>query len=175
MKAYLLICYVGIEIRPYNKRAINEIRSLIDLSNKVDCGFTLLLKENNIDEILKKFESDSTAFMNDPLGKYEEQDEDKFEETNSYVYADDFVSVYIQFVSSLEFFDALKIYSDYFDNYNCEEEYMIPYKISYIDQIEILQKLQEQQTDVTRMNHIIVAKKVFQISLLKDFALAHRN
>ncbi len=137
------------------------------------------------------FTFDVPDFINDPFGiffedEFEDEGMDEFETImyeqkkldeidDDFEYGDDYMPLYVQFVSNQDLYKAFYDRTHGFDTYNCTEFIVLGYTLSMLDQMEILKKLQMPQNDADKMNNIIVAAGEKRKRLLKEFNNGHKN
>lgn len=192
MIGYLLVCFVDTEVVSHNKKKVDEIISFINRSNIIAHDFTFLFKNNDFNTSVFNFQCYIPEFLNDPLYIEDEEwdeDEDLNEvemliqqskseeeaEVPASPYEDDYISIFIQFVTSEELFKAFCDKSEKFDIYNCNEFYFYPYVISSLDQMEILRRIQRPQTDEDKIDEILLSKGKKRKNLLRILNNRNKN
>lgn len=196
MKGYLIICYIDTEKISHSQKKCREIIDCITFADFFELQLTPLFKNNNEVDLLRFFVDDVQEFLNDPDflfddEYYDDDDEDdvdlianlqdqqeEFDENKDIdtSYEDDHIVVYLQFVSSSSLFEDFKSISEDLDIPSCNEFFMLPYKLSCIDQMEIMKKLQEHESDedLTKKVVLSVSQKK-KLESIRRFQNRYRN
>jgi hypothetical protein len=165
MRPHLIVCYVDLHSKETGHSGyVADVVDLFEEADLIECSFTFLSKDSNPDSQATFFVSDVTNFLTDPLGiitlnQYED-DEDKYmfssnQEDDSFKYEDDFMPVYIFFVSSYEIYQRFRKEADmlyvsegdvFFGNF---------YEISFQEQMQILKKFQSQENQYDLVKKVI--------------------
>ncbi len=164
MIGYLLICYVDTERVSHNQEIVHEIINYINYSDILAVEFTFLFKVNEMDIPIEIFNNMVTDFFYDPAGikeyydnedEYEDEDEEFEEEESNTIYEKDYTPLLLHFVSSRKMFDEFCKSSEDIDIPDCDEFYCLPFNISCLDQMEILKKIQQTETDTDLLDKAI--------------------
>jgi hypothetical protein len=171
---------------------VRQITDLINEADIIESEYTLLFKNENFDSTVLNFKEGVTDFLNDPIGmywddeEYEDEEMDEFERIQyeqemldsyegEFEYEKNYTPLYIHFVSSFDMFKAFCDYSNSLDIHNCEEFHCLTYDISCLDQMEILRKLQQPESDDDLLKKALKFKGEKQDRFIRKLLKRNRN
>lgn len=191
MKGYLLICFIETEKIYHNQKNVNEIINLINNCDVFESSYTDLFNESNNDILTFNFSEQVSLFLDDPYGIFWEEDEEDEEEydlrnhiqqqdtqktSNTFEYDQDFMSVYLYYVSCRELFKRFCAIAQELNVHNCTKIVTREYTLSCLEQTEIFKKLQKPKNseDIVR-KALYVKNKQKRRALFKKLHKKHLN
>ncbi len=168
MRPHLIVCYVDLHSKETEHSGyVADIIDLLSEADIIECAFTFLFKEPNPDSQAYIFRYEVPEFLNDPLGIYEiarQNDGDNEDylldsnedlENGSFTYAEEYMPLYLYFVSSYDIYQQFRKEVDIIPVNEGDVFSGNFYEITPQDQIEILMKLQSFETEYDLVKKII--------------------